>query len=262
MSIIRKEGNIFRITPLNNKTIGIILNLSHINRKAVAKTLVSCFFCLFCSRLNAQQVYLYHFNSGKSCIDIDTYYLYYDINNKIVVRPANGDLRDLNFITIKSDSARIEKLNDSLYHFQPIYKDVRFKIYIINNLTDKKIDSVYSNSISLPLSFSINKNNYPPSYSRIIIENMKFLFLEPMRKGCLIYERGFKISYYELALLRNDTVVLIQSFKGGEVINNAFKRKLKQLSKPGDGLFAKDVILKNKNGQQITIDEYGLLKIH
>jgi len=227
----------------------------------VTKVLLCCFLFFAWSRLNAQQVYLFHLAAGKSCGDIDTYYLYYGIDNKIVARSAQSSLIDLNSITLSSDSARIEKINDSLYHIQPDYKDVRFKIFVHSIRTGKKIDSVYSYSIGLPFSFSVNKKHYPLFYTRVILENMSSLFLEPMRSGCLDYEKGFKITSYQLTLMRNDTAVLSKSFKEGQVIDNAFKKKLIKLSKPGDGLFAKNIVLESKDGQISTIDGYGLLKV-
>ena len=237
------------------------LNLSQLNRRVAAKILGSCFLFFVCLRLNAQQVYLLHFNAGKSCIDIDTYYLYYGTNNKIVARSANSILIGLNSIILTSDSARIEKLNDSLYHLQPVYRDVRFKIFIMDILTGKKIDSVYSYSIALPLSFSINEKNYPLSYSRVILENIQSLFLAPMRRGCLDYEKDFKIASYQLVLMRKDTAVLSKCFKAGQLIDNSFKKKLMKFSKPGDGLFAKNIILESKDGRKTRVDEYGLLKV-
>lgn len=228
------------------------------------KILLSCFF-IFISiglELKAQQIYLFHINTGKPCTDVDVYYLYFGINNKLVVRPAKANLIDLNSIAIKSDSARIEKVNDSLYYCQPIYKDVSLKIYVINTLTDGKIDSIRSYSIGQPFSFSINGKNHPVSYSNVIITDMKYLFFTPMRQGCLDYEKGFRIVAYQLVLMRNDATVLAANFKKGQLIKNSFKKKLKQLSKPGDGLFAKNIIIERKeDGRKITIYEYGLLEI-
>ena len=82
-----------------------------------------------------------------------------------------------------------------------------------------------------------------------------------MRQGCLDYASGFKIISYDLVLKRNDIVILSGGFKGEQLIGNTFKKKLKQLSKSGDGLFIRNMTLKGKDGQQIKVDEYGLLKI-
>ena len=223
------------------------------------------FLCLilfvFLNKAFSQDIYLYHYNTSQHCKNYDAYYLYCSINNKILVKYSDNSKINLEEILLKSDSLTIEKVNDSIYYLSPLYKNVHVKVYITDVLSGKKTDSVRSYCIGQPFSFTINpqKSNY--SFGKKVIDKIDRVYLEHMRQGCLDYASGFKIISYDLVLKRNDIVILSGGFKGEQLIGNTFKKKLKQLSKSGDGLFIRNMTLKGKDGQQIKVDEYGLLKI-
>lgn len=207
-------------------------------------------------KADAQYYYLFHADTDKSCKGVDAYNLYFSIDNRVVIRKAGG--LALKNVSLASDSAIVTRINDSIYLVRPLYKDVSFRLFIIDRKNKQAIDSARSFSINIPFYFSINWEKYDPYYTRLIIDNMKILFLEPT---CLKYTSDFSILSYELVLKRNDSTILTGSFKGQELIGNSFKENLIKMSRYGDGLFARNIVLKHKDGREKKVDEYGLLKI-
>jgi hypothetical protein len=238
----------------------VVINLK--NRKAVVKScilfivIVLTFFC----KVDAQRYYLFHSAVNKSCKDVDVYYLYSSINNKVVVRTYSSIIKPHD-VLLASDSAVVKMINDSLYLIRPLYPDVSINLFIVNRQNNQKVDSVKSFCVGNPFSFSINATRRDPFFSKSIIEDMKVLFLEPIRQGCLRYTSDFTILSYELVLKRNDSAILAVMFKGKQLIGSSYKKKLKEVSKSGDGLFARNIVLKAKDGRKVKVDEYGLLKI-
>jgi hypothetical protein len=168
---------------------------------------------------------------------------------------GNLDLRN---IEILSDSMSIRRKNDSVIIIIPKFENVYGKIYFSDRKTKTKIDSVIKYCNNNPFVFALT-----PNYNQHIWDPKKEiirLYSFSKNSDCFDYSKDYKIVSYSLLIKRNDSTVIENRLMGAQLISKAIKDEVSGKAMKGDILYASNVRLINKNGHEITIKDYPLIK--
>ncbi len=227
------------------------------NIKSRYKFFLAVFILLLCiNNLNAQKYFLYHYNKNGECRrDINE--LYSDIDNIVIVR-SEFAVKDVELV---SDSIKIIRINDSIFNLRPICNNVKVRIKIVSRNNSIGLDSVMSNCIRFPISFSINRGRTDPYYSNLILFDMKKMDFNHTYFECYDISKFYTIERYDLVLKRKDSVIFRKTFKGERKISKSIRKKLFNISLNNDLLLAENIYLINASSITTKIENYPLLVI-
>ena len=213
------------------------------------------------SEVQSQSLYLSHEGPKDKCLgDI----LFFGVKNRIILSDNNN--LPVGGYDLISDSVNIERINDSLFIFSPLYKNVTINVFAIDSKRKQKTASIKVTCEDSPVRFFIGPNprltlHDPFQSPNIFIPGIDHIRMVPRKRECYDYSAGLKVISYRLCLIRGNEEIASLKVKGKRRVKEKFKMELRNKIQTGDYIALRDISIKNGEGKSDVLVEQSVFKL-
>lgn len=253
--------NYFQIYPLGRKMrLKMIKHQPNTQRLEVKKRTIILFCMVVFSELSlAQEIKVYLQAPLDPCGRTEIYYSYFGVPNRLLITSEHS--LDLKRYTLRSDSGRLERVNDSIFLLYPKYANVRYIIGVFDSVSNRQLYKLKTTSIWNFLSVTIFDEDYIMnsvySFDELIAKRKKIRFAK-INRGCLDYLIQFKLRSYTILLKRGDQKIVLGHVNGNH-IRKALRKRIIKNAQNKDEFTITNIKAVGQDGRVVDVNEFRIL---